>query len=168
MMKTKFCFALALGALLLVPMSQTFAADAVSREDKEFFKNAGELNMTEIALGRMAQERGFSPEIKALGATMQADHTKMTQELAALATAKAVTMDIEPAATEKAMLSAFKEKTGAEFDREFREHMAKDHAKAMHTFEDAAKDSKDPDVKAFAIKSLPVLKAHYDAVGGKQ
>ncbi|CAN5479943.1 hypothetical protein BH18VER1_BH18VER1_20790 [soil metagenome] len=167
-MKTKFCLALALGALLLAPNTALVAADAVSREDKEFFKNAGEINMTEIALGRMAQERGFSPEIKALGAKLQADHAKMTEELAALAQQKGVTMDIEPAATEKKMLSSFQAKSGAEFDREFREHMSKDHAKAMHTFEDAAKDSKDADVKAYATKSLPMLKAHYEAVGGKQ
>ena len=48
---------LALAAMLLAPMGHAFAQDAVSKEDKEFFKNAGELNMTEISLGRMARKK---------------------------------------------------------------------------------------------------------------
>ena len=168
-MKTKFCLLLALGAFLLIPCNHGFAqTDAVTKEDKEFFKNAGELNTTEIALGRMAQEKAFSPEIKALGKTLETDHTAMTADLVALAKAKGVELTIQPTVTEKTMLAAFKDKAGAEFDREFREHVAKDHEKAIKMFTDAAKDSKDPDVKAFAAKNLAALQGHHQAVGGKQ
>ena len=142
--------------------------DAVTKEDKEFFKNAGELNMTETTLGRLAQEQAFSPEVKALGATLEADHTAMTTDLVALAGKKGVELTMEPTATQKKMLAAFKGKTGAEFDREFREHVAKDHEKAIKMFTDAAKDSKDAEVKAFAAKNLVSLQAHHQMVGGKQ
>ena len=167
-MKTTLCSILTLGAFVLAPLHQASAADAVSKEDKEFFKNAGELNMTETALGRMAQERAFSPEVKSLGATLQADHTAMTTDLVALAKQKGVEFNIEATAVEKTMLSGFKDKVGVDFDREFREHMAKDHAKAIKMFTDAAEDSKDPDVKAFAAKNLASLQAHLQMVGGKQ
>jgi len=167
-MKTKFFSILAFSALMLAPLGQLCAqTDAVTKEDKEFFKNAGELNMTEIALGKLVQEKAFSPEVKALGATLVADHTAMTEELAALAKRKSVEMTIEPTATQKTMLAAFKDKTGAEFDREFREHVAKDHTKAIKMFTDAGEDSKDADVKAFAAKNLAALQAHHQAVGGK-
>ena len=57
-MKTKFCLLFALGAMMLAPLDQVFSqTDAVTREDKEFFKNAGELNMTETSLGQLAQEK---------------------------------------------------------------------------------------------------------------
>ena len=66
-MKTKFCLLLALGAFVLIPFNHGFAqTDAVTKEDKEFFKNAGEINMTETALGRLAQEKAFSPEVLSL------------------------------------------------------------------------------------------------------
>ena len=160
---------LALAAMLLAPMGHAFAqTDAVSKDDKEFFKNAGELNMTEISLGRMAQEKAFSPEVKALGATLETDHAAMTADLAAMAKQKGVELTMEPTVTEKTMLAAFKEKTGAEFDREFREHVAKDHEKAIKMFMHAGNESKDADVKAFALKNLAALKAHHQAVGGKQ
>lgn len=168
-MKTNFCLLLALGAMALAPLDQVLAqTDAVTKEDKEFFKNAGELNMTEVSLGQLAQEKAFSPEVKALGATLVADHTAMTTDLTALAKQKGVEMTIEPTARQKTMLAAFKDKTGAEFDREFREHVAKDHEKAIKMFTDAGKDSKDADVKAFAAKNLASLQAHLQMVGGKQ
>lgn len=168
-MKINFCLLLALGAMALAPLDQVLAqTDAVTKEDKEFFKNAGELNMTEVSLGQLAQEKAFSPEVKALGATLVADHTAMTTDLTALAKQKGVEMTIEPTARQKTMLAAFKDKTGVEFDREFREHVAKDHAKAIKMFTDAGKDSKDADVKAFAAKNLASLQAHLQMVGGKQ
>ena len=164
-MKTRIYLSILLAAFVFAPGA--FGADALSREDKEFLKNAGELNMTEIALGKLAQERAFSPELKTLGATLIADHTAMTEDLVALAKQKGVEMDVKSTAAQKAMISAFKNKTGAEFDREFREHVAKDHEKAIRLFEDAAKDSKDPDVKAYAMKNLAAVQAHHAAVGGR-
>ena len=164
-MKTKLYLSIALVALGL--SSTAFAADALSREDKEFLKNAGEMNMTEIALGKLAQERAFSPEVKSLGATLIADHTAMTKDLVALAKQKGVEMDVESTVGQKAMISAFKDKTGAEFDREFREHVAKDHEKGIRLYDDAAKDSKDPDVKAYAVKNLAAVQGHHAQVGGR-
>jgi putative membrane protein len=167
-MKTKLYSILALGALILAPVSLIRADDAVSKADKEFFKNAGEMNMTEIALGRMAQTSAFSPEVKSLGATLVADHSGMNTDLIALAKQKGVDMTLEPTVTEKTMLEAFKAKSGVEFDREFREHVAKDHDKAIKTLTDAVEDSKDPDVKAFAAKNLASFQAHMQMIGGKQ
>ena len=51
----------------------------------------------------------------------------------------------------------------AGFDNEFKEHVAKDHEKVIKSFSDAAKDSKDPDVKAFAERNLESLKEHHSA-----
>ena len=167
-MKTKFYLTLALGACALLPFTQSFAADDVSKSDKEFFKNAGELNSTEIALGRMAKEQAFSPEMKSLGATLETDHSAMSTDLVALAKLKGVDMTMEPTATEKTMLTAFKAKMGAEFDREFREHVAKDHEKAIKMFTKVAAESQDADVKAFAAKNLAAIQGHHQAVGGKQ
>jgi putative membrane protein len=164
-MKTKLYLSIALVALGL--SSVAIAADALSREDKEFLKNAGELNMTEIALGKLAQDHAFSPEVKTLGATLLADHTAMTTDLVALAKLKGVEMDVKSTGAQKSMIEAFKGKTGAEFDREFREHVAKDHEKGIRLFEDAAKDSKDPDVKAYAVKNLAAVQGHHAAVGGR-
>ena len=156
--------AVTLGALALATNGR--AADAISREDKEFLKNAGELGMTEVLLGNLAVEKATSPELKALGARLVEDHTKSNEELVALALKKGVEMTLEPTAAQKQMLAAFKAQSGAEFDKELMEHVRKDHEKGLHTFADAAQDSKDPDIKAFAMKNIAVMQQHHLMAGG--
>jgi putative membrane protein len=143
------------------------AADEISREDKEFLKNAGELGMTEVALGQLAIERATSPELKLLGAKLVEDHTKSNEELVALALSKGVEMELEPTAMQKRMLASFEGKTGAEFDKELMEHVRKDHEKGLRTFADAAADTKDPDIKAFALAQVDVMAQHHEMAGGK-
>jgi len=55
-------------------------------------------------------------------------------------------------------------KTGADFDREYVEEMVDDHEEDVAAFEKQAQSATDPDVKAFAAKTLPVLKKHLDAI----
>jgi putative membrane protein len=145
-----------------------FGADAVSREDKEFLKNAGELGVTEVELGKLAVEKASSPELKALGARLVAAHTKSNQELVALAKAKGVEMTVEPTVVQKKMLADFRAKSGMEFDKELMEHVRKDHDKGVHTFADAAADSKDADIKAFAVKNVAVMREHHKMAGGTE
>ncbi|MDQ6860704.1 MAG: DUF4142 domain-containing protein [Verrucomicrobiota bacterium] len=142
------------------------AADAISHGDKEFLKDASELGLTEVQLGKMAAEKGTSPDIKALGAKMMADHNKSNAELIQIAAAKRVELGMDETAAQKKMLASFEGKTGAEFDKEFREHAVKDHQKAIKTFTHAAETSPDADIKAFAAKNLPILQEHLAMASG--
>lgn len=61
--------------------------------------------------------------------------------------------------------------SGNDFDKAYMKHMVDDHKKDVSEFEKASRSAKDPEVKAFAAKTLPTLKAHlqqaqttYDAV----
>jgi predicted outer membrane protein len=65
------------------------------------------------------------------------------------------------------MLAEFEAKSGAEFDKELMEHVRKDHEKGLRTFADAAADSKDAEIKAFALAAIGPMKEHYKAAGGK-
>jgi putative membrane protein len=51
---------------------------------------------------------------------------------------------------------------GAEFDEKYMRMMVKDHNEDIELFEKAAK-SHDPDISAFANKTLPVLGKHFVA-----
>jgi putative membrane protein len=61
-----------------------------------------------------------------------------------------------------------KAKKGAEFDKAYVDAMAKNHPKDISLFEDRAQSSKDPQIKAFAEQSLPILQEHLNAVRGLQ
>jgi putative membrane protein len=50
--------------------------------------------------------------------------------------------------------------TGATFDKSYIKGMMQDHQEDIQEFETEANSGKDPDAKAFAAASLPMLKAH--------
>lgn len=62
--------------------------------------------------------------------------------------------------SDRKMLDKFAGMSGVKFDHEYMEHMVDDHEKDVGEFEDAAKNAKDPDIKAFAQKTLPTLQEH--------
>jgi putative membrane protein len=54
--------------------------------------------------------------------------------------------------------------SGDAFDREYISMMVKDHEKAVKDFEKASTKAQDPDVRAFAAKTLPTLREHLQQV----
>lgn len=58
-------------------------------------------------------------------------------------------------------ITALNNLTGAAFDTQYARMMVQDHYQAIELFKSAAK-STDPQVRAYAEKTLPVLRAHYD------
>jgi len=157
-----------MGALLLLASAGGLrAADAVSREDKEFLKNASELGVTEVELGKIATAKATLPELKALGAKLVADHSEGNAELTQLAAAKAVELKMEPTANQKQMLASFHAKSGAEFDKELMEHIMKDHEKGIRMLTHAAETADDPEIRAFAAKQIPIMQEHHAMAGGK-
>ena len=50
--------------------------------------------------------------------------------------------------------------SGADFDRAYAKMMLKDHEKDVSEFEKQSTKGTDPDVKAFASKTLPTLQEH--------
>ena len=68
----------------------------------------------------------------------------------------------------KSTLDDLNKLSGAEFDKEYVDAMVEDHEDDVAAFEDQSKNATDPDVKAFAAKTLPTLKKHLEAIKGIQ
>lgn len=128
--------------------------------DSTFVSKAVQGGMAEVELGKLAQERGSSAKVKDFGRQMVDDHSKANDELKKLASNKG--MDVPTAIDAKSM--ATKERlsklSGAEFDRAYMEDMVKDHQEDVSEFRKHSEHASDPDVKAFAAKTLPTLEGH--------
>ncbi|WP_018621087.1 DUF4142 domain-containing protein [Spirosoma luteum] len=136
-----------------------------SEDTSEFAMKAANGGMMEVELGRMAQEKGMSKDVKEFGAMMVADHSKANEELKTLATAKNITLpatlgeDMQEDVNELAKLS------GKEFDKKYVSMMVDDHKEDINAFKKAAEDNNvDPEIKAFAAKTLPTLQQHMDRI----
>ena len=92
--------------------------------------------------------------------TSLADHTKASEELMALSKAKGATPPAALDAGRKTAVEKPDKKRAAAFDKAFMAQMVVDHRKSVALFETAATSAKDPDIKAFATKTLPTLEAH--------
>jgi len=153
--KTVPALSLAACLALAAPFA-AHAADKLAHGDASFVKKAGADGMTEVELGKLAQQKASSDAVKQFGKRMEDDHSKANDKLKSLASAKGV----ELPAPDKKDVSKLQDKSGADFDRDYMKHMVSDHKKDISAFEKAAK-SKDPEVKAFASETLPTLQEHY-------
>ena len=114
----------------------------------------------EVELGTMATQNGSSQAVKDFGQRMVTDHTQANDELMALAKSKNVDLPANMDSKGKAAEQRFSKLTGAEFDRAYMAEMVRDHKQDVAEFRREAKSGKDPDVKAFAEKTLPTLEEH--------
>ena len=140
--------------------SKSPAAAGLSDKDKSFMKEAAKGGMMEVDMGKMAQQKGKSADVKKIGSTMVADHTKANNELMAIAKKKGVDLSKEKPASHSM--------GDANFDKDYINMMVKDHEKDLSAFQAEAKNGSDADVKAFASKTSAVIKKHLDMVKAAQ
>lgn len=157
----KLILLLALGSLTtLSPLrAQTAAIDTAT---KNFILNASIGAMQEVVSGQLAAQKAASPEVKAFGNQMVTDHNKAQAKLMQLAKSKGY--ELPPAAAGTIPDMMLKNATGKDFDRIYVHMMVPDHRKTVLMFQTYAISGKDPDIKAFAQQTLPILKQHLDAI----
>jgi putative membrane protein len=157
--------ALALGAPVVQAQSSSRGSDKenrgqLSEKDYKFISDAAEGGLMEVQLGQMAAQKGNSESVKNFGQRMVTDHGKANDELKQLAVQKGVTLPTAVSHHDQSTVEHLQNSTGKDFDKAYADHMAKDHKSDVKEFEKAAKDCKDPDLKAWASKTLPILQQH--------
>jgi putative membrane protein len=137
------------------------AADAerTPPDPQTFVEKAAVSGMTEVEAAKIALSKSQDPAIRSFAERMVQDHTQANTELKGIASTKGIDVPSKPDAKHQAMLDRLAAKTGADFDREYSQHMKMDHSKAIALFEGASKSS-DGTVANFARKTLPTLKEH--------
>jgi putative membrane protein len=138
---------------------QTGMANMTS-QDRDFVMDAAMGGMMEVELGRIAAQNGASDAVKQFGQRMVDDHSKANEELMTLATSKGITLPTTLDEKHKEHLTKFSSMTGADFDRAYGKEMLSDHRKDVSEFEKQSTKGTDPDLKAFATKTLPTLREH--------
>jgi putative membrane protein len=140
--------------------AMAFAAQAeVTKKDRDFLSKAAAGGLYEVEAGKLAEEKAKDQGLKSYGAMLVKDHGAANEELKALATGKGVQLPASLPADKKKRLDSIAR--AKNFDKEFVEEVGlDDHRKDIALFEKASKDADDADVKAFAAKTLPVLKTH--------
>jgi putative membrane protein len=125
-------------------------SSSVSAADKMFIKKAAKGGMMEVAMGKLAEEKGQSEDVKSFGKRMVADHSKANDELKKIAAQK------------NAKLPTKEPTVSWSSDKAYMDAMVKDHEKDLAEFQEEAKSGSDPDVKKFADDTAKMVQEHLD------
>jgi putative membrane protein len=131
--------------------------------DQEFIMKAAQGGLAEVDLGNLAKQNGGSDAVKQFGDRMVNDHSQANSQLQQIAQQKGITLPSSPSGKDKHLSKMLRTKQGAEFDKAYIHDMVKDHEADVAEFRHEAENGKDPDVKAWAQKTLPVLEQHLAA-----
>jgi len=127
---------------------------------QEFVKKAAQGGMAEVSLGRLAADKATNPDVKQFGQRMVDDHSKANDELTNLASSKGIQPPADPDPKHQALMDRLGKLSGAEFDRAFMQAMVADHNHDVNEFRTYSQRGSDPEVKAWAAKTLPTLEQH--------
>jgi putative membrane protein len=135
-------------------------AGSLSSQDRTFMHKAALGGMTEVQLGKIAQQNAQSDAVKQFGERMQKDHSKANDELEKVASNKGVQLPTSLDAKHQQDVDRLRAKNGAAFDEAYMDHMVKDHKKDIGEFKQETQAGRDADVKGFASHTLPTLQEH--------
>jgi putative membrane protein len=148
-------------AVALIALAVPAAAQVqLTAADREFVNKAAIGGVAEVELGRVAMQRASRPSVRSFGERMVADHGRGNAELATLARSKGMDVSNTLDVSHQAMRDRLSGLSGADFDRAYMSEMVRDHTEDVSLFERAAQTASDADVKAYAERSLPMLREH--------
>jgi len=141
-------------------------SDAVNPDTpQDFVTKATIANMFEIEEAKVAVKTAKNPDVKKFAQQMITDHTKAGTEMkAVVAKVQGVTAPTALDDAHQSKLDDLKKKTGDDFDQDYVSDQKGAHGDAVSLFKNYADNGTDPDLKAFAAKTLPTLQAHKDMI----
>ncbi|WP_284419616.1 DUF4142 domain-containing protein [Bradyrhizobium sp. SSBR45R] len=142
------------GGAVAAPKAQSAA------KDQRFMTDAIEGDLSEVNMGKLAQQKGQSDQVKQFGQALQQDHGEHLQKAQQLASQNGMKLPSEPSKKQQAIYNKLEGLSGNRFDQAFAQAMVRDHQEDIKKYQkEAAANSPLSD---FAQQTVPVLQKHLD------
>jgi putative membrane protein len=132
----------------------------VSAWDQQWLKTSIEGDRFEIAGGLLAQQKGASPTVRALGARLVKDHTKSLKDASKVARRLGMSVPSKPTPSMQWELQIVGTLSGSQFDHWYSELEIEDHKQDISESSDEVKEGSNPQIRKLAVEDLPMLKEH--------
>lgn len=143
------------------PAPGAVTAGPVSGADRAFVAEAASSGLAEVEAGRYVAGQASNASIKAFAQQMERDHASANDELQRIAGSKGIALPTAAQGDDKSQLDKLRSAPAAQLDREFVQTFGVDgHSKAIKLFERQAQSGQDPELRAFAERTLPRLREH--------
>lgn len=137
------------------------AKNTVGSADKRFMETIANINLTEVKLGDIAQQKAESADVKSYGARMMKDHQAVQDQLKALADGKGVKLPADMDGSSKSAVARLSKLSGARFDKAYMDQMVAGHKKAANILKSEERRPSTPqDIKDFAKNTLSGVDEH--------
>ncbi len=149
------------GAAVTPTQSQQSSGDhKLSRQDRRFMRQAAQAGLFEVKKSKLALARSDNRHVRDFAAQMIRDHTKANQELKQLAADKGVRLPHRPNAHQRRIIRRLARLHGGHFDCAYMAVQVRAHLQAIALFRREVRHGHDPAVRAYAARTLPVLRMH--------
>jgi putative membrane protein len=130
----------------------------------EFVQKAAMSDMYEVEAGKIAGQKGESDAVKQFGQHMVEAHSQTTEQLKGIVQAETIKVDLPTKLDDKhqRMIDDLNAAHAGDFDKTYAKQQVNGHEKAEELFSKYADKGDNEAVKAFAAKTLPVIKQHLE------
>jgi putative membrane protein len=133
-----------------------------NNNDSTFLIKVAEMQLEEIRLGRLAQQKGTTPHVKELGKMMEEGHSKTLASLETLARDNSITIPTTTSSDSEDRYNDLGDETGADFGKAYSKMIVDHHEDAIELFEKASRDSENQQIRTWASNQLPTLRTHLE------
>jgi putative membrane protein len=134
--------------------------DVSNKSTKTILVQIHQANLKEVAIGKIAQERASSSEVRAYAAQLVEDHTSADNMVVAMA--RKAGARLHESAQGKLLAQKLSSISGAGFDRLFLQQTSSDHERLIRELQQEREDASDDEVEALIDKIMPILEQHRD------
>ncbi len=132
----------------------------LSKTDRKFVEKAAKGGHAEVELGQYMKEHAHDEQVKQFAARMVHDHSQADEKLQAIARQDNLQLPSGMDEKSRKFMDKLEKLQGEALDREYMNHMVKDHKKDISAFRKEAKKAKNPDLRNFAQSTVPTLEEH--------
>jgi putative membrane protein len=128
----------------------------------DFAQKVAMSDMYEVEAGKIANQKGQSPQVKGFGQIMVEAHSKTTEDLKSIIANEKLKVDLPTKFDSKhqKLIDDLAAASDADFDKTYAKQQVDGHEDAVKLFESYAKDGDNASLKQFAQKTLPVIQDH--------
>lgn len=156
-MKAKHIVPVVLGCAMVFMTPRMFGQ---SSDDKSFVKDAAEGGIAEVEMGKLAEQKASSAQVKAFGHRMVVDHTRLNAQMKPVAEKMGVSVPTSMSVGQKATYEELKMKSGADFDKAYIKDMVKDHQEDLDNFNKELGSTSYAPLKAKVAAGKTVIEGH--------
>jgi putative membrane protein len=148
--------------LLIVGLLAVSLASCGAPSASDFAQKVAMSDMYEVEAGKIANQKGQSPQVKGFGQMMVEAHSKTTEDLKAIIANEKLKVDLPTKFDSKhqKLIDDLTAASGADFDKTYAKQQVDGHEEAVKLFDSYAKKGDNASLKQFAQKTLPVIQDH--------